>query len=170
MMTAFRYPYAYEVKGSTPIILGGIATATLLTEAAFATPFGRFADKIGRKKTFYLLTPFFCSANLLFVLAPSPIYLLVAGFFLGFRMISGVVYSAITPELMPRTYLGRWRGVLGLFSGLAAIPAPIVGGLIWEHVGPEWVFVIPTLIEVFVRLPLLHSVPETLHAASLESK
>jgi MFS family permease len=167
MMTAFRYPYAYEVKGSTPIILGGIATATLLTEAAFATPFGRIADKIGRKKTFYLLTPFFCSANLLFVLAPSPIYLLLAGFFLGFRMISGVVYSAITPELMPRTYIGRWRGVLGLFSGLAAIPAPIVGGLIWEHVGPEWVFIIPTLIELFVRLPLLHFVPETLNAASL---
>jgi MFS family permease len=166
MMFAFRYPYAYEVKGSTVFILGGIATATILTEAAFSTPFGKIADKIGRKKTFYLLTPFVCSANLLFALAPSPIYLLLAGFFLGFRMISGVVYSAITPELMPRNYIGRWRGVLGLISGLASIPAPIVGGLIWEHIGPEWVFIIPTLIELIIRLPLLHTVPETLQLAS----
>jgi len=169
MMEAFRYPYAYEIKGSTPFILGGIATATILTEAAFSTPFGRIADKIGRKKTFYLLTPFFCSANLLFALAPSPIYLLLAGFFLGFRMISGVVYSAITPELMPRNYIGRWRGVLGLFSGLAAIPAPIVGGLIWEHLGPAWVFIIPTLIELTIRLPLLYTVPETLKPTNLHT-
>ena len=57
MMMAFRYPYAYEVKGSPPFILGGIATASILTEAVFSTPFGRIADKIGRKKTFYLLPP-----------------------------------------------------------------------------------------------------------------
>jgi MFS family permease len=163
MMTAFRYPYAYEVKGATTFILSGIATASILTEAAFSTPFGRIADKIGRKKTFYLLTPFFCSANLLFALTPAPIYLLLAGFLLGFRMMAGVVVSSITPELMPREYLGRWRGVLGLFSGLAAIPAPVIGGLIWEHMGPEWVFIIPTLIELTIRLPLLYTVPETLN-------
>ncbi len=162
MMIAFRYPYAYEVKGAPPFILGGIATASILTEAAFSTPFGRIADKIGRKKTFYLLTPLFVSANLLFALAPSPPVLLFAGFLLGFKMISGVVYSAITPELMPRGYIGRWRGVLGLFAGLAAVPAPVIGGLIWEHVGPAWVFIIPALIELFARLPLLYTVPETL--------
>ena len=79
-------------------------------------------------------------------------------------MIAGVVVSSITPELMPREYLGRWRGVLGLFLGLAAIPAPIIGGLIWEQMGPEWVFIIPTLIELAIRLPLLYTVPETLNS------
>ena len=86
--------------------MGGIATASILTEAAFSTLFGRLADEIGRKKAFYLLTPLFCSANILFASAPSPMYLLLAGFLLGFRMISGVVYGSITPELMPSEYLG----------------------------------------------------------------
>jgi len=55
------------------------------------------------------------------------------------------------------------KGVLGLFAGLAAIPAPVIGGFVWEHLGPQWVFIIPTLIELLVRLPLLQTVPETLN-------
>jgi MFS family permease len=167
MMATFRYPYAYEVKGASQFILGGIATASILTEVVFSTLFGRIADKIGRKKAFYMLTPLFCSANILFAFAQSPIYLLLAGFLLGFRMISGVVYDSITPELMPSEYLGRWRGVLGLVTGLAAIPAAVIGGLVWELIGPEWVFIIPTFIELSVRLPLLHTVPETLSRKKL---
>jgi len=56
---------------------------------------------------------------------------------------------------------------LGLVTGLAAIPAPAIGGLVWEHLGPEWVFIIPTLIELSVRLPLLYTVPETLSRKKL---
>ena len=50
MMAAFQYPYAYEIKGASQFILGGIATASILAEAAFSTLLGRIADKIGRKK------------------------------------------------------------------------------------------------------------------------
>lgn len=162
MMITFRYPYAFEVKGASQFIIGGIATAMILTEAVFSTPFGRLADKIGRKKTFYLLTPLFCMSNILFIFAPSPVYLILAGLLLGFRMIAGFAYGSMTPELVPMDCIGRWRGMIGLFTGLAAIPAPIIGGLIWEHLGPEWVFIIPTLIDLFIRLPLLSTVPETL--------
>ena len=162
MMTTYRYPYAFEVKGSSQFIIGGIATAMIMTEAVFSTPMGRLADRIGRKRTFYLLMPLFCLANVLFVLAPSPEYLLLAGFLLGFRMIAMLAYGSMTPELVPADCLGRWRGLIGLFTGLAAIPAPIVGGFIWERLGPGWVFIIPTLIDLFVSLPLLYTVPETL--------
>lgn len=37
------------------------------------------------------------------------------------------------------------------------------GGYIWEHLGPAWVFMIPTLIDLLVRLPLIYTIPETLH-------
>jgi len=163
MMTPFRYPYAYEMKGASQFILGGIATAMTLTEAMFSTPLGRLADRIGRKKTFYLLTPLFSLANILFVFAPTPVYLLLAGLLLGFRMTTGFAYGSMTPELMPKDCMGRWRGLIGLCTGLATIPAPIIGGLIWEHLGPGWVFIIPTLIDLCLRLPLIYTVPETLN-------
>jgi len=163
MMNPFRYPFVHEVKGAGPFIIGGFTTAMILTEAIFSTPLGRLADRLGRKHTFYLLTPFFCTANILFIISPSPEWLLLAGFLLGFRMVAMFAYGSMTPELVPMDCIGRWRGLIGLFTGLATIPAPIVGGLIWEHLGPHWVFVIPTLIDLFVRLPLLYTVPETLN-------
>jgi len=162
MLTTFRYPYVYDVKGASQFIIGGIATATLVTEAMFSTVIGRFADKMGRKKAFYILIPLFSAANLALVLVPTPVWLLVAGFLMGFRMIAGFSYGSMTPELVPPECLGRWRGLIGLFTGLACIPAPVVGGLIWERLGPEWVFIAVTVIDLLVRTPLLYSVPETL--------
>jgi len=163
MLIPFRYPFAYEVKGGGPFIIGGITTAMILTEALFAAPIGRLADRIGRKKIYYMLTPIYCFAYLLFAFAPSPEWLIVAGFLMGFRMVAGVTGSAMTPELVPKQFIGRWRGIIGLCTGLMTIPAPIIGGLVWEHLGPEWVFIIPVFIDILVRLPILSTVPETLN-------
>lgn len=163
MLDPFRYPYAYEVKGVGPFIIGGITTAMILTEALFAAPLGRVTDRIGRKKMFYMLTPIYSLSYVIYAFAPSPEWLLVAGFLMGFRMLSYVAYGAMTPELVPRDCIGRWRGIMGLCLGLATIPAPIIGGLVWENLGPVWVFIIPIIIDLFVRMPLLSTVPETLN-------
>jgi len=163
MLFTFRYPYIYDVKGASQYIIGGVATATLVTEALFSTVIGRFADKVGRKKAFYILIPLFSAANLALILAPTPGWLLLAGFLMGFRMIAAFSYGSMTPELVPPECLGRWRGLIGLFTGLACIPAPVIGGLIWERLGPEWVFIAITAIDLLVRTPLLYSVPETLN-------
>jgi MFS family permease len=163
MIDPFRYPYAHEVKVAGPFIISGITTAMILTEALFAAPLGRVTDRIGRKKMFYMLTPIYSLSYVIYAFAPSPEWLLVAGFLMGFRMLSYVAYGAMTPELVPRDCIGRWRGIIGLCLGLATIPAPIIGGLIWENLGPLWVFIIPIAIDIFVRMPLLSTVPETLN-------
>jgi hypothetical protein len=59
--------------------------------------------------------------------------------------------------------------LIGLCLGLASIPGSIVGGLIWERLGPMWVFLIPILVEFFIRMPLLHTVPETLHNSRMDA-
>lgn len=165
IMTTFRYPYAHEVKDAGPFIIGGITTAMILTEAVFSTPFGRLADRVGRKRMFYLLSPLFCLSNILFIIAPSPPFLLFAGLLLGFRMLSTFAYGSMTPELVPKDCIGRWRGLIGLCTGLTTILAPIIGGFIWEKLSPQWIFILPTLIDLFIRLPLLYTVPETLKCA-----
>jgi MFS family permease len=163
MLSTFRYPFVYEIKEASQFIIGGLATAMLITEAIFSTIFGRFADKVGRKKAFFILIPLFSAANLIMVWAPSHIWLIASGVLMGFRMIAAFSYGSMTPELVPRDCIGRWRGLIGLVTGLACIPAPIIGGLIWENLGPEWVFIIITAIDIFIRTPLLYSIPETLH-------
>jgi hypothetical protein len=57
--------------------------------------------------------------------------------------------------------MGRWTGILGLGRmGLAAIMA-YACGLIWDHVGPQYVFWFIIVFYV-IRLPLLIKMPETL--------
>jgi MFS family permease len=162
MLSTFRYPFIYDVKGASQYIIGGIATTMLITEVLFSTVIGRTADRIGRKKAFYILIPLFSAANIVLIWAPSAIWLLFAGFLMGFKMIAGFSYGSMTPELVPSDCLGRWRGLIGFFTGLMSIPAPIVGGLVWEHFGPEWVFILITFLDLFILAPLLSTVPETL--------
>jgi hypothetical protein len=71
--------------------------------------------------------------------------------------------SSMAAEIMPREQMGRWIGFVSLFRGLLGIPAPIVGGLIWKYVGPQYVFFVPIAIDILIRLPLLARVRETLH-------
>jgi hypothetical protein len=70
----------------------------------------------------------------------------------------------MTLELVPVERMGKWGGVLGLFGGLVTIPAPVIGGLIWRELGPMYVFLFPLVVDLFLRIPLLITIPETLRA------
>jgi MFS family permease len=120
------------------------------------------ADKVGRKKVIYLLTPLWYASNLLLVFSFSPVTLILAGALQTFYFISAGATHAMTLELVPVERMGKWSGVLGLFQGLVTIPVPVIGGLIWRAWGPAYVFVIPLAIDLLLRIPLLTTVPETL--------
>jgi hypothetical protein len=54
-------------------------------------------------------------------------------------------------------------GVYSATGRPATIAALIMEGRnLWESLEPELVFMIPVLIDIFVRLPILSTVPETL--------
>jgi hypothetical protein len=64
----------------------------------------------------------------------------------------------------------RWGGVLGLFGGLVTIPAPVIGGLIWRGLGSMYVLLLPLVVDLFLRISLLMTIPETLGAAQSSSE
>lgn len=96
------------------------------------------------------------------VVARGPVALILAAGLWGFFMIMSVITSSMKMELVPAAQMGRWSGMLGLFDGIAIIPAPFIGGLIWRYLGPTYVFLIPVALDVALRLPLLATIPETL--------
>ena len=166
MVTPFREPFANEIQGAEQLIIGGMTTAQVLTQVLFAAPLGRFADRIGRKKMFYLMTPLYSASNLLLVLAPSDEFLIVSAILMGFRTIATIIsVGTMIPELVPSEYIGRWRGVMGFFYGLANFTSPIIGGYIWENLSPTYVFLIPPIIDLFICIPLMYTIPETLKKA-----
>jgi MFS family permease len=162
MTTPFFQLFAHQAKGADQYLLGLMTAASIFTRLLFGIPLGRLADRIGRKKVIYLLTPLWYTSYLLLIFFSNPVALILAGAFLTFYNISSGIISAMTIELVPVERMGRWTGLLGLFRGLIVIPAPLLGGLIWQHWGPAYVFVVPLIIDLLIKIPLLSTIPETL--------
>ena len=162
MTTPFFQLYAHQMKGADQYLLGLMATSAILARLVLGIPLGRLADRIGRKKVIYILSPFWYASYLLLIFSSAPATLIMAGAFQTFYSISAGVIGAMTIELVPVDRMGRWAGLLGLLRGFIIIPAPILGGLIWEYWGPLYVFIVPMAIDLLIKIPLLISVPETL--------
>jgi MFS family permease len=163
-----------DVKGADPYIIGAISTVSLIPTLVLQTPAGWLADRIGRKKVFFLLTPFSYIGTLLLILAPSPEYLILAGLLgataLGGEAmgagISGVSFPAFITmwwEVVPEEKRGRLFGMEGII-GLAAIPASILGGILWQQGFMKEVLFIPVLLEILLLIPILATTPETVRS------
>ena len=163
MVFPFSQVFAYEVKGATPFILGAMVTGSALTSIVSAIPLGRLADKIGRKKILYTTIPLFWVSNLLLVWSPSFAFLIIAGILQGFYYIGGPIASAMERELVPPERMGRWLGITRLSRMLLNACLAFLCGIIWDKIGPHYVFLTFVLLDLVFRVPLLISMPETLN-------
>ena len=163
MTQPFSPLFAHQYKAADEFVLGGIAVAGSFATLLAAIPLGRLADRRGRKRCLFLIAPLAYGANLCLVFAPGPSTLLLSGLLFGFNSISMGIALAMAAEVVPKSQMGRWTGAISLVRGLVSIPAPLLGGMIWDHVGPIYVFFTAIAIDVVLRLPLLASMRETLH-------
>ena len=168
MVIPFAQPYAHDIKGAEELVLGMMITAFALTPLLLGIPIGRIADRIGRKRVLYITIPLSWLSSLVLIYAQNAFMLVLSGILLGFFTISSVTAGAMTYELVPKIHMGRWLGISSLFRMLLAACAATVAGLIWDHLGPAYVFVAVIGLELIVRMPLLISMPETLHLRNHE--
>jgi MFS family permease len=162
-----------NVKGATPYILGTMGTVSIMTSFLLQIPVGRLADKIGRKRAFFLLYPITYLGTFLLIQAPNPEYLIVVGFLgaLGLSMGTegggGIGGTSFIPfitmhwEMVPADKRGRWFGVDGL-TMMVAVPATILGGILWQQGHMIEVLLLPVLMEALIAIPILITVPDTL--------
>jgi DHA1 family solute carrier family 18 vesicular amine transporter 1/2 len=164
MVTPYIQPYANQFKGADQFVLGAMVTAGAVVPLVLGIPFGRLSDKIGRKKVIYLTALPVVASYIMLIYAPNSFFLTASGALQGFFMITGITTTAMSRELVPAEQMGRWTGIIGFFRmGLAAIMT-YVCGIIWDHIGPQYVFWFIIIFYV-IRLPLLIGMPETLASA-----
>jgi MFS family permease len=166
MVQPYMPLFAHRFKGAEEMQLGGMAVAISLAPLLFAIPLGRMADRYGRKKLLYLIAPVSYLSSFLLIRASGSTMLFLAGLCFGFNSIAIALAAAMASEIVPKEHMGRWIGLLGLGRGLVSIPSPLFAGLIWQHLGPQQVFIFAVLLDAAVRLPLLASIRETLHVPS----
>lgn len=150
-----------DVKGATPYIFGVMGTVSIVISVFMPVLVGRLADKIGRKKAYYVLSPITYLGTVLLVLAPGPEYLIVVGLLQAIGQASSIAYLTMHWEMVPKEKRGTWFSI-GSFTFPAAIPATILGGILWQQGFMIEVLLLPILLEVLVVIPILFTVPDTL--------
>ncbi len=124
-----------------------VVDAYSLMLAALLLTAGSLGDRLGRRRVFSLGFAVFTFASFLCGIAADPTLLNLAR---GLQGVGGAAMFATSLALIGQEFHGRDRatafGVWGATVGGAVAIGPLVGGLITEHLGWEWIF--------FVNIPI----------------
>jgi EmrB/QacA subfamily drug resistance transporter len=124
-----------------------VVDAYSLMLAAFLLTAGSLGDRLGRRRVFSLGLGLFTLASFLCGISGDPTLLNLAR---GLQGIGGAAMFATSLALIGQEFHGKDRamafGVWGATVGGAVAVGPLVGGLITEHLGWEWIF--------FVNIPI----------------
>lgn len=140
--------------------------------AALATPFGRLSDRIGRR---WLIVFGFAGYALVyagFALAghPASVWVLFALYGVPYAATEGMT-RAFVVDLVPAHLRATALGGYTFAIGIAALPASLVAGLLWDTVSPSAPFALSALLMAaaaialatsrFVAIPAARSVQES---------
>ncbi|HEY0319190.1 MAG TPA: MFS transporter [Solirubrobacterales bacterium] len=124
-----------------------VVDAYSLTLAAFLLTAGSLGDRLGRRRVFTIGFALFTFASFLCGISGDPTLLNLAR---GLQGIGGAGMFATSLALIGQEFHGKDRatafGVWGATIGGAVAVGPLVGGVITEHLGWEWIF--------FVNIPI----------------
>ena len=124
-----------------------VVDAYALGLASFLLVFGSLGDRLGRRRIFTAGFALFTLASLLCGLSESPGILNV---FRAVQGVGGAAMFATALALIAQEFEGRQRasaiGIWGATVGGAVAVGPLIGGLITDGLGWEWIF--------FVNVPI----------------
>jgi EmrB/QacA subfamily drug resistance transporter len=124
-----------------------VVDAYSLTLAAFLLTAGSLGDRLGRRRVFTIGFAVFTFASFLCGISDDPTLLNLAR---GLQGIGGAGMFATSLALIGQEFQGKDRatafGVWGATIGGAVAVGPLVGGVITENLGWEWIF--------FVNIPI----------------
>lgn len=120
-----------------------INNAYSIAFAALVATAGRLADRAGHRTVFLLGLSTFAAGSTLAGLAPGVPAILAGRILQGIGMAAAFAMSfTLTARLFPGRQQGFAVGILVLFSGLAQALGPTAGGLLLEHAGWRWAFLV----------------------------
>ncbi|HSS33311.1 MAG TPA: MFS transporter [Solirubrobacterales bacterium] len=121
-----------------------VVDAYALSLAALVLTAGSLADRLGRRRIFAIGLGIFSVASLLCGLSPDPTFLNVAR---GLQGIGGAIMFAVSLAVVAQEFpsgpeRGMAMGIYGATIGIAVAVGPLVGGLLTDGLGWEWVFLL----------------------------
>jgi EmrB/QacA subfamily drug resistance transporter len=159
------------VSVATPAIMqdlgADVASVVWVTSAyllAYAVPLlvtGRLGDRYGPKQVYVTGLVIFTLSSLWCGLTANVEQLIVA------RIVQGLGASLMTPQTMavitrtfPADQRGRAMSLWGAVGGIATLVGPIMGGVLVDDLGWEWIFFVNVPVGVVALVLALRLVPD----------
>ncbi len=135
--------YITEVRDMPKTAYGILIALMSLVSALAMWPCGRLADRIGERLSIALGMLFASGIMLVLIVAQVPTLIVVCfGAFGLAQAFIGPAFSGLLSKAVPRGSLGITWGIFWTALGVLAVPAPVIGGFLYDNVAPGSVFVV----------------------------
>ncbi len=142
--------------GMNPSQLGIVVSIGLFFAAILEPSFGRLSDRLGvRKKPYQELTGLFVGTVALLVIpfCPNLATLLLASSFVGIGAALSISVAISDSVLIGKKVgMGHWMGIFNTTSSLGIIIAPLVSGVVLDHLGINPVFYVAGMLSLLGTL------------------
>jgi MFS family permease len=158
MSFSFLSVYMQEIARLSISQIGMMSSIFGVAMMAVMMPAGWLADKMGERVNIAISFLFMAvSIGMIATIPPaSPVWMYGLGW-----VIAGIGVGLATPayqSLISKAVPQHLRGVaFGLFStslGLVSLPAPMIGGYLWENVSPQFPFLLTAFASLLSIIPV----------------
>lgn len=142
--------------GMLPALIPLAFFAFNMSSSIFSMPIGMLSDRIGRRPV--LITGFFIFALIYFgfgmVKSVTWIWVLFVLYGLYYAFTEGI-QKAYIADIVPEGLRGTAMGTYNALTGLAALPASIIAGFLWQTFGPVVAFSTSSIIAILAALLMI---------------
>ena len=151
----FWMMYASLVWKASAMTIAFMVTVSILTRIVVSPRIGRLTDVYGRKKLIIVGRLMMYLSTVIFLWGGGGWMLLLAWVLMGITDATYIAWQAKEVELVGIKQRARMTALsMGAFN-LLAVPASLLGGYLWDHVGYLAPFIFMIVVDGLVRIPII---------------
>ncbi|MBN1683696.1 MFS transporter [Candidatus Bathyarchaeota archaeon] len=166
--------YLKDNLGATTVAIGLISGIRSAQNMIFALPGGILADRYGRRRIIVYGTFLRTFSPLIYLLAPSWEWIMLASFFTGLTSIYMPAFTAIIADSMPEERRGTGYGVYSTITSLPRIISPLIGGVVMDSFGYveglKTFLILQIFVSIFISLIRWKYTEETITTTPLKKR
>ncbi|MBI2459464.1 MAG: MFS transporter [Parcubacteria group bacterium] len=158
-LASFSYSFLLifaEQAGFAVVVIPVLYLAYNIVASLVSLPFGKLADKINRRTVLLLSFFFWLLVCAVFIYFHNPVAMVIAFLLYGLHLGAiEPVQKALVSELSVSEFRASTLGSFQMVVGLAALPASLIAGLLWDKVNLAAPFYFSAALTIIAIIMLL---------------